>query len=296
MDIFYKGKKPELDMPYFGRQSRFFDFFYKCIEPLLEKDGVYAETNSGSVSNAYMFAKKGYKVITNDVSLYSYAIAKAVLSDSNVSSIKKTGNWIDNYTNDYKSIAALFASLIENYGYNPKVPEELNEKLKKSIDYYTKHLTLIKEKEVKAKRIYNEDLFDFLNILEKEKIKVDVMFMDFAWPWRDGTKTEEYDTTANVFSDILGQKNKDIVIWDNNNVIDNVIRAIKAAQKVSKYVLLSNQSSNYPTPEILEVALLKNNINYDIRHTMTTDSEYEDNLGKENYFREYLYVIKGTIE
>lgn len=48
--------------------------------------------------------------------------------------------------------------------------------------------------------------------------------------------------------------------------------------------------------EILEVALLKNNIDYDIRHTMTTDSEYEDNLGKENYFREYLYVIRGTVE
>lgn len=296
MDIFYKGKKPELDMPYFGRQSRFFDFFDKCIEPLLEKDGVYAETNSGSVSNAYMFAKKGYKVIANDVSSYSYAIAKAVLGDSDISSIKKTGKWIDNYTNDYKTIAALFASLIENYGYNPKLPEELSEELQKSIEHYINHLDQIKENNIKAESIYNEDLFDFLNILQEKNTKIDVMFMDFAWPWRDGTKTDEYDTTANVFSDILGQKTKDIVIWDKDNVIDNVIKAVKEAQKVSKYVLLSNQSSNYPTPEILEVALLKNNIDYDIRHTMTTDSEYEDNLGKENYFREYLYVIRGTVE
>ena len=45
-------------------------------------------------------------------------------------------------------------------------------------------------------------------------------------------------------------------IWDKENVIDNVIKAVKEAKKVSKYVLLSNQSSNYPTPEILEVALL----------------------------------------
>ena len=66
------------------------------------------------------------------------------------------------------------------------------------------------------------------------------------------------------------------------------------AQDVSKYVLLSNQSSNFPTPELLEVELLKNGLNYQ-RDTMTTDSEYEDNLGKETFFREYLYIIKGKV-
>ena len=80
-----------------------------------------------------------------------------------------------------------------------------------------------------------------------------------------------------------------------SNVIDNVIKAVKEAKKVSKYVLLSNQNSNYPTSELLEVALLKNNLNYEIRHTMLTDAEYEDNLGKETFFREYLYVIRGDV-
>ena len=28
---------------------------------------------------------------------------------------------------------------------------------------------------------------------------------------------------------------------------------------------------------------------------MLTDAEYEDNLGKETFFREYLYVIRGDI-
>ena len=148
---------------------------------------------------------------------------------------------------------------------------------------------------VKAYKIFNEDLFNYLNELKKEKISVDVMFMDFAWPWRDGTKTEEYDTTANVFSSIIGEEVKNIKIWDKSNVLIEVIKAVKMAQKVSKYVLLSNQSSNYPTPEILEVELLKNGLNYE-RHTMTTSSEYEDNLGKESFFREYLYIIKGEIK
>ena len=122
------------------------------------------------------------------------------------------------------------------------------------------------------------------------------MFMDFAWPWRDGSKTEEYNTTANIYINVFEKsKIKNIEIWDKNNVIDNVIKAVKEAKKVSKYILLSNQSSNYPTPELLEVALLKNNLNYEIRHTMLTDAEYEDNLGKETFFREYLYVIRGDV-
>ena len=294
MDIMMKSKKPILDMPYFGRQSRFFEFFDKCITPLLGKDGIYAETNSGSNSNLFMFAKKGYKVIANDVSVYSNSIAKAVMSDEGPK-YTLTNDWTDQYKKTYIDRAALFAGLIDLYGYNPKVPSTLNDELKKSIEKYQKHLSIIKKMNVKAYKIFNEDLFNYLNELKKEKISVDVMFMDFAWPWRDGTKTEEYDTTANVFSSIIGEEVKNIKIWDKSNVLIEVIKAVKMAQKVSKYVLLSNQSSNYPTPEILEVELLKNGLNYE-RHTMTTSSEYEDNLGKESFFREYLYIIKGEIK
>jgi len=32
---------------------------------------------------------------------------------------------------------------------------------------------------------------------------------------------------------------------------------------------------------------------YEERHTMTTIAEEEDNLGKDKYFREYVYAIKG---
>ena len=294
MDIILKGKEPELNMPYFGRQSRFFEFFNKCITPLMSENGIYAETNSGSVSNAYMFAKKGYKVIINDASIYSNAIAKSVLSDDEVKNISIQNDALDNYRNTFIGRASVFAALIDLEGYNPKVPEKLTEELKEKINFYEKHLTEIHNKNIRAYKIYNEDLFTYLKKLEEENIVVDVMFMDFAWPWRDGTKTDEYDTTANTFSKIINKEAKEITIWDKNNVINNVIEAVNLAKKVSKYVLLSNQSSNYPDSETLEVSLLKNGINYLERHTMLTDAEYEDNLDKEAYFREYLYVIKGN--
>lgn len=293
MDIILKGKKPELDLPYFGRQSRFYEFFEACVEPLMSKHGIYAETNSGSNSNIYKFAKKGYKVIANDISIYSNSIAKAVLSDLTPTNINLTNNWLDKYKTSYIDRAALFGGLIDMYGYNPNIPDKLNDELEEKINRYRKHLKKIKNNNIKAHKIYNLDLFDYLKQLKKDNIVVDVMFMDFAWPWRDGNLTEEYDTTANVFADVLKEAHTPVKIWDKTNVITEVIKAVKEAQKVSKYVLLSNQSSNFPTPELLEVSLLKNNIHYEIRHTMLTDAEYEDDLGKSDFFREYLYVIKG---
>lgn len=296
MDIIMKSKKPEINIEYFGQQSRFFKFFEKIVADLIDKDGVYAETNSGSNCNAFMYAKKGYKVITNDISEYSYSVANAIMSDKIPDIYNCKYDWLKKYSNSYVKRASVFASVIEMYGYNAEIPKNLSKELKNKIDFYIDYFSKINKRGIRSYKSYNEDLFKFLKKLYEEEIKVDVMFMDFAWPWRDGSKTEEYNTTANVFGNIFNKSKKSkIEIWDKENVISNVIKAVKEAKKVSKYVLLSNQSSNYPTPEILEVALLKNGLNYENRHTMLTDAEYEDNLGKETFFREYLYVIRGDI-
>lgn len=296
MDIIMSSKKPEIDIEYFGQQSRFYSFFETIVDDLLHGEGVYAETNSGSNGNAYMYAKKGYKVITNDASEYSFSVANAIMSDNLPKEFSCKYDWLNDYSDSYIKRASVFASIVDIYGYNAEIPTTLDKELKDKIDHYIKYFTDINGKKVRAYKSYNEDLFCYLEKLHKDNIKVDVMFMDFAWPWRDGSKTEEYNTTANIYSNVFEKsKIKNIEIWDQSNVIENVIKAVKEAKKVSKYVLLSNQSSNFPTPEILEVALLKNNLNYEIRHTMLTDAEYEDNLGKTDFFREYLYVIRGDI-
>ena len=243
-----------------------------------------------------MFAKKGYDVITNDASEYSFSVAKAIMSDDIPTKIQCKYKWLEKYADSYVKRASVFAANVELYGYNANIPECENEELHKKIERYIKYFSSINAKKITAYNSYNEDLFSYLKQLNTENKYVDVMFMDFAWPWRDGSKTDEYNTTANEFSSIFeNDERNEICIWDKSNVIDNVINAVKSAKKISKYVLLSNQSSNYPTPELLEVALLQNGLNYEIRHTMLTDAEYEDNLGKDNFFREYLYVIKGDI-
>ena len=296
MDIIMKSEKPEVNIEYFGQQSRFFKFFEMIVDDLLHGKGIYAETNSGSNGNAFMYAKKGYKVITNDASEYSYSVANAIMSDNAPKEFNCKYEWLNKYCDSYIGRASVFASVVDLYGYNAEIPSEVNDELENKINEYISYFKKINDEKVRSYKSYNEDLFNYLKKLREENINVDIMFMDFAWPWRDGSKTEEYNTTANIYSNVF-EKSKiaNIEIWDKENVIDNVINAVKEAKKVSKYVLLSNQSSNYPTPEVLEVALLKNSLNYDIRHTMLTDAEYEDNLGKETFFREYLYVIRGDI-
>ncbi|NLC48350.1 MAG: hypothetical protein GX758_03205 [Tenericutes bacterium] len=296
MDIFIKAKKPELDIEYYGQQSRFFEFFDAVISDLMKEGGIYAETNSGSNGNAYMFAKKGYKVITNDISEYSYSVAKAILSDDKPLNIAPKYAWLKEYGDTYIKRAAVFASLVDEYGYNSSVPETINEDIKEKISQRIKYFSNMNKNGVRSYKNYNMDLFQYLDHLYENKIKVDVLFMDFAWPWRDGKKTEEYETTTNEYLNVFEESNNNITeIWDKDTVIDNVLITLEKAKKVSKYVLLSNQSSNYPTPEILEINLLVNNFNYIKRHTMLVKSEYEDNLGKNEYFREYLYVIKGDL-
>lgn len=297
MDIIYKGAESVVKIPYFGQQARFFKFFYDAISPYLTKYNTYAETNSGSNSNIFQFAEKGHNVIVNDAGEYSNCVASAILSDKQVDKVKEVDcEWIKNYANTYIDRASLFAGLIDLCGYNAVIPKNPSTELIEKISEYKKHLSSVKARNVKAEKIFNMDLFKYLYELKNQNIKVDVMFMDFAWPWRDGEKTEEYETSANSLSNIFTARNDKIEIWDRTNVIQNVITAVKKAKEVSRYVFLSNQSSNFPTPELLEVALLSNNLQYLERHTMLTNATNEDNLNKCDFFREYLYVIKGNLE
>lgn len=232
MDIIMNSKKPEINIEYFGQQSRFYSFFETIVDDLLHGKGIYAETNSGSNGNAYMYAKKGYQVITNDASEYSFSVANAIMSDNVPTNFACKYDWLDQYSDSYIKRASVFASIVDIYGYNAEIPSELDDKLKVKIEEYIKYFTDINNKNVRAYKIYNEDLFCYLKKLYKDNIKVDIMFMDFAWPWRDGSKTEEYNTTANIYSNVFEKsKIENIEIWDQNNVIDNVIKAVKEAKK-----------------------------------------------------------------
>lgn len=299
MNIVLKGKKGPIDIEYFGHQGRFYKFFNDVISPLMSEDGIYAETNSGSINNIFRFAEN-YKVIVNDAGEYSNSVAKAILTDDvpHFDDINcSAADWLKDYADSYIKRAAVFSAIVKLYGYNATIPKELTEELEHKINYYIQHFKHLSKFNRRALAVFNDDLFTYLDKLYTSQTKIDVMFMDFAWPWREqGEKTEEYETTANGLTNIFHKvRETPIEIWDKTNVLDRVYSAIMKAKKVSKYVLLSNQSSNYPDPETLEVMLAEKGIKYLERHTMTTQAEYEDNLGRKDFFREYLYVIPGDL-
>ena len=290
MDIFIdKGIKPELDMPYYGRQARVFEFFKEVVGQTIKPGMVYAETNSGSMANAFAFAKLGYKVIVNDISLYSNAIARATMGHLELPVQIQNVN-----INNCIDLAAYCASLIEQQGYNPEYLPSF-ESVQTNFEKYIEHLIEIRGQGIRAEAIYNLDLFEYLKLLKEKDTNVDIMFMDFAWPWRDGSETKEYETTADGLLSLLTGYKRSFRCWTKNNILENVVAAVIAAKKVSRYVFLSNQSSNFPDSETLEIELFEKNLMYSKRHTMLTYATNEDNLGKAKYFREYLYIIEGDL-
>ena len=162
MDIILKGKKSDIQIEYFGQQSRFFEFFEMVVDQLLDGKGIYAETNSGSNGNAFMFAKKGYDVITNDASEYSFSVAKAIMSDDIPTKIQCKYDWLEKYADSYVKRASVFAANVELYGYNANIPENENEELHQKIEHYIKYFSSINESKVRAYNSYNEDLFSYL--------------------------------------------------------------------------------------------------------------------------------------
>lgn len=99
--------------------------------------------------------------------------------------------------------------------------------------------------------------------------------------------------TIGVSAGSMNQANR-IVYKDeyqNNKIIDYSGIGIT---RILIYPYFNVNSIDYLN-EILEVEMLKRGISYEIRHTMLTNAKYEDNLGKNEFFREYLYVIKGNL-
>lgn len=280
---------PKVGIPYFGTQARFSDFFAAVIKnyfPTLA--GLrYAETNSGNCDSSFLYATEyGMEVITNDLGLYSYYTALAI-GGTNISE-------------DIISAASYCAALIDVMGsYIPELPKTWEQKKAVVIrqrEWINKFKSVRVEGAYKAN--YNMDLEVFLDIMPE----VDVLFSDYAWPWRmAGTgETEEYTASVDLFRKYLTGEELNFIALTRKEIIPFVLKNLPKALKKCKYFLLSNQSSNYPDPETLEFALTKAGYEYD-RYTMFTEKQYLDDLGNQNEYLdnglwcETVYVIKGEL-
>lgn len=255
--------------PYFGNQRRFVPFVKELLVGLGAREGdVLFETNAGSHAISYHMRKElGLRPIANDLGYYSCAIGEALCGDMGAVHIVSNG-----------------AALMQEYGYNPPDNAVVNsEYAAEWIDF------LLGQVKVDNYTVSRGDLFETMKLYSGKFI-----YCDFAWPWRDGSSTIEYKTTSDTFGKLLGDnKPCSFRVASGRRILQDVINYLDTARHRYEFVILSNQSSNYPTPEVLEAHMRACGHTPIISRRQTVPAEFVDDLGKDPFFTEYQYVFEG---
>lgn len=257
--------------PYFGNQKRFTPFVMELLRGLGAKPGdTLFETNAGSHAISYAAALElGMHPIANDLGAYSCAIGKALTGDE--ASIE---------------IAAMGAALIQEYGYNP--PENAVVKAGPFCEW-VEFIQNLPRVSPDAYTVSRGDLFKTMT-----RYKGDFIYCDFAWPWRDGTYTEEYEYSSDKLGLLLGDTTPcEFKVASARRILQDVIEYLDVARRNYRFVILSNQSSNYPQPEVIEAHMLACGHKPIIQRRQTVPAEHVDDLGKSEFFTEYQYVFEG---
>lgn len=256
--------------PYFGNQRRFVPFVKELLIGLGAKEGdTLFETNAGSHAISYHMALElGMRPIANDLGFYSHHIGLALHGEKASALIAATG-----------------AALIEEHGYNPGPGSVAS---KTAIDKWVDFIN--QQEKVSEYSSIRGNLFDTL-----KQNKGKFIYCDFAWPWKDGSYTQEYETTADTLGRILGDEAiTEFKVASARRILQDVIEYIDEARQRYEFVILSNQSSNYPVPEVLESHMKACGHTPSISRRQTVPAEYVDDLGKDPFFTEYQYVFEGT--
>ncbi len=289
-------------LPYFGNQRREANFAVEIVRELnLPKDATFAETNSGSHAISLAIRKQlGLSTLSNDISLYSFAVGRALNQDRDWEPCKTNNHFLRNRfgsgelfdvidqlsteVNSPVQAAALGATLAHVGGYD----FEFNDGVKNfPHEIYNGYLSMLNFWSHPGGHIIREDLMDFL-----DKYKANVVYMDFAWPWRDGREVQEYGSLSDICSGALSQQECGFELWTKDNVVSKVLDACSLAVVNFDYVILSNQSSNFPTPDILESALLSTSAFRVINmKTLSIPAQEVDNRGLDDWFTEYQYLL-----
>lgn len=301
-------------LPYFGNQWRFRDFAAEAIKGLRGDlrpcATTVVETNAGSHAISYYLNHLGYNTVASDISFYSQVVGLALYRDSAQSLLCpppnrgvmqkvfgcKVAELADHFASTFRTpeqIASLGAAMIDCFGYEVdlKSGELSAEDFRRSIQNWLKWF---QEKQRSYNSggkhlIYRADLEDIIST----KLG-DILYIDFAWPWKDGRSTEEYEVMIDRVSSCLLQKDLEMKMWGKEVILDRVQAVLTTALRSYKFVILSNQSSNYPTPEVLEPKLAEWGLPMIAARRLTMPAEEVDNRGLDPWFTEYQYIFQGS--
>lgn len=260
-------------LPYFGHQKRFSPHVKSLLEGLGAQPGdTFFETNAGSHAVSWLLARElGVHPVANDLSAYSCAIGHALTGDK-----------------DARRKAARGAALIQEFGFNPPMGSAPDPDKVTGWEHF---IEAIPKVDPGAYTVTQGDLFKVAPQYSGRFI-----YADFAWPWREGEATEEYVTTSSTLEAVMDGRTSDdtFEIASARRILQDVIAYLDFARERFEFVILSNQSSNYPPPLVLEPHMKACGHVPVISRSQTWPAEYLDNLGKDDTFTEYQYVFEGT--
>lgn len=290
-------------VPYYGNQFRVKRLVLEMLDTLeLPPGSTFAETNAGSFAVAYEVAKtRDMRVIGNDISMYSTSVGRALFRmpfdllpiSNGLFKLNKEEFRLSLLINEIArnsvspiTTAALGAAIIQIYGYDLKDRQDFSaiDFMNVVSEWATWFLDHSFEPAFKPK-ITRLDLYEFI-----KRHEGDIIYMDFAWPWKGGEGTEEYSKMVDLLSSTLAQEKHTLPeLWTKQNVVKNVVAAVDLSEKNFDYIIVSNQSSNYPSHEILLKALS----HFDILaiRQLTLPARDVDNRLNEPWFTEYQYII-----
>ena len=225
---------------------------------------VWAETNTGAYGACYEVArKKQMTCFANDIGSYSNAIGHALLK------------------NEKSEIASLGAAHMDE---NFNVTDDYDENVRgKWMAWFERH-SLRQRHHIISRMTWQ----DFIPALADQN--VDVLYADFAWPWRGGDVTDEYVQSAFKMDKILEYNSMDVKIPSAKEIWNDVDQFITEGLKVARFVVLSNQSSNYPNMDALR-EYVEGRYPLRLERRLDVPASKVDNQGKWPWFMEQQIVI-----
>lgn len=277
-----------LPSPYFGSQGRYIGPLMKFLRLHYPDMQQISDATSGSNAPMYIAKQSGLCVRTNDRCYMSHVVSRAVVTVESepeqmvdlrtVPAILVEGGYVGSlslfpddvagfmdhavlaaaHVHDFLMLAAIAGTLVSSYtfrgmGFDKNLCRDA--KLTMFITQLQRRIERLKKailRDVPAGEAFNLNAEEFVQLPGQH----DTLYMDFAWPWHDGTPVVTYDFFSRDISSILLQRDLGkFPFTTGKDILGKILSIWRDALEHYNRLILSTQTTNYPPPEMMQSAL-----------------------------------------
>ncbi len=139
-----------------------------------------------------------------------------------------------------------------------------------------------------------------LDVMEFGKIAAgDIMYCDFAWPWRDGRPVIEYSFPLKIAALLTQKDPENTWYWNGDTILPGVGDFLESALPRFKFIIVNTQSSNKPDgPELLQYLTDRFGKDRIVAFAYTDYVSMAGTKGKNDgvrMYRESYVVVRGEV-